>query len=464
MPASYKKVSRIFLSRTRSRLVLLLLIVAGITAFVVTEMTYSKSTATLRSGIALTDDRLEAAELVQLLNEVDGLQFGYLATGNEAYWARYQSLQERMDLLQQQVLEFFTAQGLNSAEAAQRIRVLFDGKMARWDQITAVVKANDAAASTALARSIPLTENLQLQQLLNTELNRAGVAQSQIRVSIYDALLQNRMVIALLTLLIIAALLVLEHYLFLNEQQREREQDRLERQVRERTMQLRELALHLHTVREEERSRLARELHDELGGLLTTCKLNLARARGKASGLTEVVTRLDSAVSCINQGIALKRQIIENLSPSALTHLGLRAALENLCRDMAASIGIPIFFNGKDLHLSANASLMSYRFVQEALTNIAKYANAKSVDVSADFHEDAVIITVRDDGVGFDSTSSRVGHHGISGMQFRAECLGGSFTLHSAPGSGTTSAMTFPYDANKAGPADSLVESMSAEV
>ena len=112
------------------------------------------------------------------------------------------------------------------------------------------------------------------------------------------------------------------------------ERDRLEIEVRERTAQLTELALHLQTAREDERQRLARDLHDELGALLTSAKLDAARIRSRLAGTApEALDRLAHLVETLNSSIALGRRIIEDLRPSTLSNLGLVAALDILARE-----------------------------------------------------------------------------------------------------------------------------------
>ena len=122
------------------------------------------------------------------------------------------------------------------------------------------------------------------------------------------------------------------------------ERDRLEREVAARTAQLRELAQHLQTIREDERSRLARELHDELGALLTAAKLDVARLKSRlgASASADATERLAHLNEALNGGIALKRRIIEDLRPSSLSNLGLVAALEILLREFAARSEIKV--------------------------------------------------------------------------------------------------------------------------
>ena len=188
------------------------------------------------------------------------------------------------------------------------------------------------------------------------------------------------------------------------------ERDRLEQEVAARTTQLRELAQHLQTIREDERSRLARELHDELGALLTAAKLDVARLKSRlgASASADAAERLAHLNEALNGGIALKRRIIEDLRPSSLSNLGLVAALEIQLREFAARSEIKVVDRLEPVEVSPAAQLTIYRLVQEALTNVVKYAKATEVVVTlAAPSGGGALVSVRDNGVGFDTDLPR---------------------------------------------------------
>jgi signal transduction histidine kinase len=218
----------------------------------------------------------------------------------------------------------------------------------------------------------------------------------------------------------------------------EQERDRLEKKVRERTASLAELATHLQLVREDERAHLARELHDELGSLLTAAKLDVARLKPRlAEQAPDLTERLRHLNDTLNSGIALKRRIIEQLRPSSLTNLGLVAAIEILARETADLSGLSISTDLSPVTLDETSQLTVYRLVQEALTNICKYADAEIVTVTLRALASSVSVEVRDDGAGFDVADMPAGTHGLSGMRHRVEARGGQLTVASTPGSGT---------------------------
>ncbi|KKW69350.1 hypothetical protein AAV94_00225 [Lampropedia cohaerens] len=229
----------------------------------------------------------------------------------------------------------------------------------------------------------------------------------------------------------------------------ERERDALERLVRQRTASLSELASYLQQVREHERSHLANELHDELGALLTAAKLDIARLRPRIDMKNEVIAeRVAHLTETLNQVIALKRRIVEDLRPSSLNTLGLNAALDNLLQEFSRRTELQIQSDHEDLDLGdRNLELTVYRIVQEALTNISKYAKASTVKTIVHRYPKHLLVSISDDGQGFEPDSVSTATHGIRGMRHRVEALGGQLVVESRPGAGTTVQATIPLPA-----------------
>ncbi len=262
---------------------------------------------------------------------------------------------------------------------------------------------------------------------------------------------------------VVTAAALLAFYLYLRQSTRlklageqqqaalQQERDLLETQVRERTASLAQLATHLQQVREEERGHLARELHDELGALLTAAKLDVARLKSRVGGQApEVGERLQHLTESLNSGIALKRRIIEDLRPSSLANLGLTAALEILARDFSDRSGVEVASSLEPVELDEPRQLTVYRLVQESLTNIGKYAEAKQVDISVRNYSNHVEVEVRDDGRGFDVRDQRPSTHGLAGMRHRVEAAGGRLTVNSGLGHGTRITAVLPKAAAQA--------------
>jgi signal transduction histidine kinase len=135
------------------------------------------------------------------------------------------------------------------------------------------------------------------------------------------------------------------------------------------------------------------------------------------------------------------------LRPSTLSNLGLVATLEILAREFTEQSGVAVLCDLAPVKLRPATELVVYRVVQEAITNISKYANAQQVWLDLRQVGDEMQVSVRDDGVGFDSTRQRGSAFGLLGMRFRVEAMGGALLLTSTPGQGTRLQVTLPAEA-----------------
>lgn len=227
---------------------------------------------------------------------------------------------------------------------------------------------------------------------------------------------------------------------------------RLTTEVLQRTRQLTELSQHLETAREDERARLARDLHDELGALLTSAKLDAARLRSRLLAAMaanspvaeDSLDRLTHLTGTLDSVIALKRRITEDLRPSSLDHLGLAVTLEILAREFGTRSGVQVHLSLGPAPLSPTAETAAYRIVQEAVNNISKYAQAQQVWIGLGREGKYVVLTVRDNGLGFDPATPRPQRYGLVGMRFRAEAERGRLRIQSAPGRGTRLILSLP--------------------
>ena len=182
---------------------------------------------------------------------------------------------------------------------------------------------------------------------------------------------------------------------------------------------------------------------EEVRGLLERA-LSDPRGLPGIQATDEALDLLAHLVDTLNSGIALGRRIIEDLRPSALSNLGLPAALEILAREFSASTGVEVSCAIEPVELSSSSELIVFRLVQEATTNIAKYAHAHHVWVALTSRDGQVEVSVRDDGVGFDTEVKRASAYGLVGMQFRVEASGGKLSITSSPGQGTRVSAILP--------------------
>ncbi len=234
-------------------------------------------------------------------------------------------------------------------------------------------------------------------------------------------------------------------------------QTRLEERVEQRTEQLRrseaelrlsqarlqEMTRFLQTVREDERTSIARELHDELGQALTALRIDLGWLRKRCAGLGGAfVERADSAHALVERTIDSLRRISEGLRPGMLDVLGLCAALEHLVVKFTERTGVECdFFADQDEYdLGAGGAIAVFRLVQEALTNISRHAAATEVKVRLQEVDGQLMLTIQDNGVGFDHQEPKKGF-GLLGMRERVSMLGGEMNIENREGTYITVAL-----------------------
>lgn len=419
-----------------------ILLAAG-ALLLVSEISYDRARHAVQATGQHVQARVDMRRVLQLITDAETAQRGYVLTGSDAFLEPYRTAIEAMPKARQAVLSYLAASG-HEAEARELSR-LVEVKLSEVQTTVALRQSGSAEASRTLVESGIGKEQMQeLRLLMDGLLARAGDAAEASGATTSRTLVLNRIGVATLMALSVLGLFFYLQQARALEQAREaqrrflqHERERLEEEVAQRTRDLRELASHLQSAREDERGHLARELHDEMGALLTAAKLDVARLRSKVGAQTELAERLSHLTQSLNDCIALKRRIIEDLRPSSLDNLGLQTALEILCREMAERLAIPITTEIAPLRLVPAADLTVYRFVQEALTNIGKYARARRVSVSLAQSGPSVTVQVADDGVGFDLETSLAGHHGLAGMRFRVESLAGQMVVRTTPGQGT---------------------------
>jgi PAS domain S-box-containing protein len=221
---------------------------------------------------------------------------------------------------------------------------------------------------------------------------------------------------------------------------------RQQQQLEESEARLRELAAFLQTVREEERTRIARELHDELGQALTALRIDLGWLRGKCGSLGEsAAARVTAAFGVVEQSIVSLRRISEDLRPAMLDSLGLAAAVEHHATQFSQRTGIPceLHMNREEFDLESKIATAVFRFVQEALTNVARHAEASEVSVAITESDGSIEVVVTDDGRGMTAAGGKK-TFGLLGMKERITILGGQLDIDSQPGRGTRVACRLP--------------------
>jgi two-component system sensor kinase len=226
------------------------------------------------------------------------------------------------------------------------------------------------------------------------------------------------------------------------------ERVRAEQALLESKQELQELATVSHAAREQEQSRIARELHDELGQALTALKMMVAwvEQRVGAKNDLEMTGKLERMAKLIDNTLLATRRISSELRPLILDDLGLVPAIESLIEDFIDRTGIACELQAEgDLELEGARKSAVFRIVQESLTNVARHAKANRVEVRITRRDDEISIDVVDNGIGFEPKRDRTRtSRGLLGMRERAYLLGGTFNLDSAPGRGTMLQVRIP--------------------
>ena len=431
-----------------------LAVLAAAILIFINEASFQQSTDAVATMEGAQQTRGAINKLMQQILDAETGQRGYLLTGDVKYLEPYDAavgdINQTLDTLRQlfaphevELAEFVLMSGHISRKLAEldlSVRMRKGGQDEAWkfvlttdvgqEQMAAIRKQSSKLGASSIVRM----EMGQSQITKTLQLSRIGVAIMALAglLAFYMYLLQTQALLAS----------------SVREQATlQRERDLLETQVRERTATLTELATHLQNVREDERGHLARELHDELGALLTAAKLDVARLKSRlGANLPEVSDRIAHLISTLNSGIALKRRIVEDLRPSSLSHLGLVASLEILAREFQDRSGLSITTDLDPVELNGSAQLTVYRLVQESLTNIGKYAEADQVEISLANLDGYISVDVRDNGKGFTPDDVTPGSHGLTGMKHRVEAAGGRLSVVSARGGGTKISAVLPRD------------------
>jgi len=221
-----------------------------------------------------------------------------------------------------------------------------------------------------------------------------------------------------------------------------------EEQFKASLKQLRSLTARLQSVREEERTSIAREIHDELGQSCTAIKMDLALiGRKTTKRQTQLRSKVDSAIRLVDEMIGTLRRIASDLRPRTLDDLGLNAALEWQAQEFESRTGIccVVTLLQDPLPLDAELSTAIFRIFQESLTNVARHAHATRVDARLEREANYLLFQVHDNGTGFDPEEAKSRKSlGLVGMQERALLLNGELKIEGIPGAGTTLTLRIP--------------------
>ena len=219
------------------------------------------------------------------------------------------------------------------------------------------------------------------------------------------------------------------------------EQKQAQTELVKMNYRFRNLSGHLQNSREDERMKIAREIHDELGQSTTALKINMSwLSKKNLSEDVAVKNRIDDTISLLNEMVKSIRRISQELRPSILDNLGLSAAIEWFTSEFEKRTGIKCTFENKlldDSNLTNNVKTALFRICQESLTNVMRHSQATAVDCTLQRMHNKIVLDIHDNGKGFDITQKNKSF-GLLGMQERASMINGNLKIESAPNKGTT--------------------------
>jgi signal transduction histidine kinase len=432
-------------------------VAVSLVAMVYAEMGYRRlETANRQMAVAL---RMQATlnETLALVIDVEAAQRGFLLTGNAEHLDPYKSAIPKIQQHFHDLRELLAEQG----SAAQRDRVgefsnLVERKLAEVEATLVLNRKDGHEAALRLVDTGLGKRTMDEIRTLTESMTRGRQSELAAAAVRWNADIEfariGMMAMTVFTVVLLFAVWTLaRREIHMREERRSmvaEEQRRLAVVVQERTAELSELSNYLQIVREEEKAKLARDIHDELGGILVSAKMDVAWAADKMhDGDPAVKAKLERAMEMLDNGVDMKRRITEELRPTLLDNLGLSAAIEWQVREICerAALKSEVEVPEDDSKLPPQVSIALFRVMQEALTNIVKYAHARKVSVELGLSHEAVTLVVTDDGIGLTETATQTRlSHGILGMQQRVRALGGEFSISGRPGAGTTIEVQIP--------------------
>lgn len=413
-----------------------LLVVNGV--FLLRNLDDLRAANLLQAQTAQVSDELQYLNL--LMTDAETSLRGYFLSNDPVYLSPLRSAPQQIDA-ELRALGVLLADNPSQTKNLAQLRTLVQRKLALLHQSLEVFRQgglDDIVAIAASPDDRAQMDEIRLQVVIMTrEQNElltsrtAGFYQQYRRAVLFGVGINAAAIVILLLFYKLVqrafgARLEAEHAL-------QQTNDGLEHIVAERTAQLSVLSRHLIRVSEEEKSRLARELHDEMGANLTAIGIDLATViDALRASEPELAGKLVRARLTLVDTVQLKRRIIENLRPSLLDNMGLSAALQSYCADYArvTSLDCDTLVDPQADGAGPTQAIALFRITQEALNNIAKYAKARNVIVNLTREPDGWGLEITDDGVGIpEGVMATTTSHGLLGMRERALLLGGTLVV-----------------------------------
>ncbi len=395
------------------------------------------------------------SEFIALMTDAESGQRGYLLTGEISYLQPYTEAVANVEAALDRVHEAYG--GSDDTREFHELRILTGKKLGELDDTLALFKKRGPAPAVNVVRTdvgkrtmdeiAKIVGALRLAE--SRELSSATAQwQSDFRMS--------RWVSAAGVILNIGLVLLATRLVYGDMHRRARQSANLrdqklelEHQVDARTRELTALSTHLQGVSEQEKSALARELHDELGSLLVAARMDLSWLQQRLPTTdASIETRFKRIHESLSAGVDLKRRVVEELRPTLLDNMGLFAAIRWQFKETCRRAGLKCTetIPEEEPKFDPDASIGVFRIAQEALTNILKHAQAKSADLTIGIAADTFMLRVSDDGRGIAPMRllTITSHHGLASMRHRIAALGGTWEMTSPPPGGTVVLAVIP--------------------
>lgn len=424
----------------------------------------------LNGHISRTKDMLVTVEQLRTgLMQAESIQRGYLITSRAAYIAPYDDAVQQVDASLRQLETQMQATGRDRRpefeELVKRISAAVEGKITEMQMLVSLARDGNIEGAVKVINTDEglirmanfFNDTSALGTLLNQEVGE--FVQSRDRIVLAGRASVWASILLVLILVVMAVKQLLGELLSRDRLSSKLNTDvvNFERQLEERTSLLKMLAVDYQYDVERERRKLARELHDELGSILTATKMDISWVMRKIKDLSpEASDKLTRTMRYLDQGIQFKRRVVQDLHPSLLSTFGLIPALNALIESAAERCQweLSLVLPPEGTQISEALGLIAYRLVQETLNNAAKYAEASKMSVHLQIDEQYMKLEMEDNGKGMDMSQRKPVTHGLEGMRHRVIAIGGKLEIRSEPGKGMFTLALIPLDAAPDRPAE----------
>jgi signal transduction histidine kinase len=388
-------------------------------------------------------------DLQKLLSDAESGHRGYLLTGDERYLEPVTYASARVNEVADALVSSYEDEDPKIVQSARRLRFVAGEKIGELKASLALFHSQGPAAAHALAGTDSGEQTMATfrklsRAILDFEIARGRIALDDWRdqLRIVGMINAGSLVLGGLLLATIGLFVVRERRrTILHAEQLVQERESFAREAEIRSRELQVVYAYLENAREEERHRMSRELHDELGGLLLAARMDVVWLQRHPDTPADAGReRLERVLKLLDDGIGLKRRVVEELRPTLLDNMGLVAALHWQLEETCGRNGLDYQEDLPDEEpkLQPDASILLFRIVQEALANVIKHARASRAEVAMTFADDQLLLVVRDDGIGMpQERDGGAGGHGLAALRHRAFMLGGQLMVSESHGGGT---------------------------